>query len=186
MQKKFSNLYFFLSFVPALGYWILESYYSLTVALVGGVLLGISEIIIERFFSGKVHSISKLNLGLVVFLGLISLWAQEGIWFKLQPTFTGIILFFFLGYQKLQKKSFMVEMMKDFNQSLLLPNELYQKLEWHLALFVLTFGIFMAYIAFSQSTDVWIFWKTIGFYLAFFVFIIVEFVFLRMKLRTKR
>ncbi len=170
MQKKSSNFYFFLSFIPALGYWFLESYYSLTVALVGGVILGVSEIIIEKIFSGKVHSISRLNLGLVVFLGIISLWAQEGIWFKLQPTFTGIILFLFLGYQRLQKKSFMVEMMKDFNQKLPLPPDHYLMLEWHLALFVLIFGMFMAYIAVTQSSDVWIFWKTIGFYLAFFIF----------------
>ena len=80
--------YFLMSFIPAVAYWILESNFSLEIALIGGIILGVLEMIVEKKFSGHVHTLSKVNLSLIVVLGVISLIAKEGVWFKLQPTFT--------------------------------------------------------------------------------------------------
>jgi intracellular septation protein len=179
MKKNASMPFFLLSFIPAVGYWLLETYFSLEVALTGGIALGLIEIITEKIYSGRVHTLSKLNISLIFFLGGISLLAREGIWFKLQPTITGISLFIFLLVQKWKGKSFMVEMLEDFNQKPPLPLPVYKILEWHLALFLLAFAIFMGVIAFYEKTSVWLFWKTGGFYLAFFVFMIFELFFLR-------
>jgi intracellular septation protein len=178
--------YFLLSFVPATGYWILETYFSLSVALVGGIILALLEMTIEKIFTKKLHTISKLNLFLILFLGGISLWAQEGIWFKLQPTFTGFSLFGFMCFFKLKKKSLMADMMKEINTELPFPEEVYLKLEWHLSLFLLFFALFMCYVAFNESTSTWIFWKTGGFYFAFFIFLIGEFFYMRKSVLRSR
>ncbi len=181
-QKK---PYFFLSFIPAVGYWILETYYSLTIALIGGLLLALVEIVAEKIFTKKIHTISKLNFFLILVLGGISLWAQEGVWFKLQPTFTGYIMFVFLSFYRLKKKSIMMEMIHEMNLKKVLPDQVYAKLEWHMAVFLSLYSTFMIYISLFQETNTWIFWKTGGFYLTFFVFMMVEFLFLRVSIKGR-
>lgn len=182
-MKNAPKPYFLLSFLPALAYWYLETYYSLEVALVGGILLGGIEILLEKKFSGHVHTLSKLNIALIVFLGGISLLAKEGIFFKLQPTFTGVSIALYLVYKKLRNESLMLEMMKDLNQRPPMPEAFYKTLEWHLGLFLLTFAAFMVWVAMRESTATWLFWKTAGFYIAFGGFMVIEVFYIRFIFR---
>jgi intracellular septation protein len=179
--------YFLMSFIPAVAYWILESNFSLEVALVGGIVLGVIEMIVEKKFSGHVHTLSKVNLTLIVVLGLISLIAKEGVWFKLQPTFTGFGIASFLVYKKFKGQSLMVEMMKDMGQEKLpMPPETYKLLEWHLCLFLIAFAVFMGRVALYESTATWLFWKTGGFYVAFGGFMVLEMLYLRFCMKRMK
>ena len=178
--------YFLLSFLPALAYWYLETYHTLEVALIGGILLGVIEIALEKKFSGHVHTLSKLNIALVVVLGGISYIAKEGVFFKLQPTFTGIAIASYLVYKKIRNQSLMVEMLQDMKQKLPMPEVVYKTLEWHMCLFLIGFAIFMAWVALKETTATWLFWKTGGFYIAFGGFMLVEMIYLRFALRRFR
>jgi len=178
-----SRPYFLLSFLPALAYWVLETYTSLEIALVGGGILGLVEMLLEKKISGHIHTLSKLNFGLIVILGGISLLEQEGLFFKLQPTFTGMAIAGFLVYKKIRNQSLMVEMLKDMKQKIPLKEEVYKKMEWHMCLFLVLFSAFMAYVAVVNDTATWLFWKTIGFYIAFGAFMLVEMVYLRFLMK---
>ena len=184
--KKGKAPYFLLSFIPAVAYWLLETYTTLEIALIGGIVLGIIEMILEKYFTGYVHTLSKVNISLIVILGVISLLAKEGVWFRLQPTFTGVGVAGFLIYKKLQGHSLMLDMIKDMGQIPPLPEATYKLMEWHLTLFLLGFAAFMAKIAIYESTGTWIFWKTGGFYIAFGGFMAVEMIYLRFVLRRKK
>jgi len=166
--------YFLLSFIPAIAYWYLETYYSLEIALAGGSILAIIEMLLEKKFTGHVHTLSKLNLVLILVLGGISLIAKEGIFFKLQPSFTGMALSSFLIFKKIKNQSLMLEMLREMNQKIPLPEGLYKKMEWHLCLFLILFALLMAWIAIYKTTATWLFWKTAGFYMAFGGFILLE------------
>lgn len=185
-MKNAQRPYFLLSFIPALAYWYLETYYTLEIALTGGILLGAVEMLLEKKFTGHVHTLSKLNVALIVILGGISLVAKEGIYFKLQPTFTGIALSAFLIYKKLKKESLMVEMLQDMKQKPPLPETFYKTMEWHLCLFLLGFAAFMAWIAITKPTSTWLFWKTGGFYIVFIAFMIIEVFYLQWIIRRVR
>lgn len=178
--------YFLLSFLPAIAYWLLETYFTLEVALIGGILLGVIEMALEKYFTGHVHTLSKVNLSLIVILGGISLLAKEGVWFRLQPTFTGVGVASFLIYKKIQGHSLMLDMLKDMGQIPPLPEETYKTMEWHMTLFLLAFAAFMAKVAIYDSTPTWVFWKTGGFYIAFGGFLVVEMIYLRFSLRRKK
>lgn len=178
--------YFLLSFLPAVAYWYLETYYTLEVALVGGILLGIIEMLLEKKFTGHVHTLSKLNIALVVILGAVSLVAREGVWFKLQPTFTGLSLASYLVFKKIKKQSLMVEMLNDMKQKPPLPDEIYKIMEWHMCLFLIGFAGFMAWVAVKETTATWLFWKTGGFYIAFGGFMILEMIFIRVFVKGFR
>lgn len=183
MTKNAQKPYFLLSFLPALAYWYLETYYTLEVALIGGILLGGVEMLLEKKFTGHVHTLSKLNIGLIVILGGISLLAKEGLFFKLQPTFTGISLAAFLLYKKVRKQSLMIEMIADMKQRPPLPAEFYKVMEWHICLFLISFAAFMAWVAVTQPTSTWLFWKTAGFYIVFAAFMLLEVIYLRLLIR---
>lgn len=175
--------YFLLSFLPALAYWYLETYYTLEIALVGGILLGIIEMILEKKFTGHIHTLSKLNVALIVVLGGISLLAKEGIFFKLQPTFTGLALASYLLFKKIKNQSLMLDMLNDLKQKPPLPQEVYKTMEGHLCLFLIVFAGFMAWVAVKAETSTWLFWKTGGFYIAFGAFMILEFIYIQYSVR---
>jgi thioredoxin-related protein len=69
----------------------LEETQPLHIALSVGIGLAVLEVVVEKLYTGKVHTISRLNFGIIFLLGLLALFAREGVWFKLQPTMTGYI-----------------------------------------------------------------------------------------------
>lgn len=170
MNKNF----FLLSFLPALAYWYLEEHYSLQIAVIGGVLLAVIEVLLEYIFVKHIHSLSKLNFFLLVILAPISLIGEDGLWFKLQPMFTGLMLYSYLFYLGIKGESLMWSMSSEMNMKVKLPKKLLLILERHMAFFLLLYGLFMGYLAKYQTTSTWAFFKTIGFYLAFFAFMILE------------
>tara|TARA_B100001971_G_scaffold215192_1_gene259899 strand:- start:153102 stop:153662 length:561 start_codon:yes stop_codon:yes gene_type:complete len=180
MDKQ--NKFFIISFLPALAYWYLEANYDLKIALIGGVGLAILEISFEKFFLKHVHKISLFNFYLIVFLGLIAFIGNDGIWYKLQPFFTGLAMSGFLFYKKIKNTSFMQEMMTEFGNEPVLSDEAMKKMEFHMAIFLLVYGCFMAAVAITMTTDQWIFFKTIGFYIASAVFFLIEMVIIRKEI----
>ena len=177
--------FYWLSFIPALAYWWLEENTDLQTALLGGLGLAVLEIIVEKYFSGKIHTLSKLNFGLIIVLGGLSLLASEGVWFKLQPTFTGVILGSWLAWNLFHGKSFLEEAMKDMGRPWPLPHETLLSFERDMCLFMFSYGLFMSYWAIYGTTSQWAFWKTGGQYLAFGVFMAVEFFLLRLKIKRQ-
>jgi len=186
MTSNGSKPYFLLSFIPAVAYWYLETYYTLEVALIGGIVLGLLEMVVEKKFTGHVHTLSKVNISLIVVLGAISLFAKEGVWFKLQPTFTGVSVAGFLLFKKFKGHSLMLDMIKDMGQKQPLPDEVYRTLETHMCIFLLAFAGFMARVAIVKSTADWLFWKTAGFYMAFGGFMVIEMIFMQWYLRRNK
>jgi intracellular septation protein len=178
-----SRPYFLLSFIPALAYWLLETYSTLVIALAGGMLLGVIEMILEKRFTGHVHTLSKINLFLIVSLGGISLMASEGLWFKLQPVFSGLAICGILVFKRLQGQSLVLGLIKDMGQAPPLPEKFYLSLELHMAFFLFVFSLFMSKVAIYDDTSVWLFWKTGGFYMAFGIFLVSELIYLRWQVR---
>lgn len=176
-----SKQLFWLSFLPAIAYWLLEEYTTLEIALMGGMGLALIECAIEKYFSGHLHTMTKLNLVLILGLGGVSYFARDGVWFKLQPFFTGYAMGGFLLWKKFKKESLMVEMFRDWGKTPPLPLEVYKTMELHLALFFVCYSTWMGYAAIKLSTDQWLFWKTGGFYAAFGVFIVGDMFLMRLS-----
>ncbi len=182
-MRNFSGKQFFLiSFLPAIAYWYLEARYPLKVALAGGFILALLEIILEKIFTKHVHALSKFNFFLIIFLGAISFGEEDGMWFKLQPCFTGLGIGGYLLARLYKGKSLMNEMMASMGKEF--PFEgVMEKIEVHMGIFFISYGLFMAGIAHLGSTGSWLFFKTAGFYLATFLFLGVEFIYMRFLIR---
>lgn len=183
-QVKKQNRFFLISFIPALAYWYLEANFSLQVALTGGVSLAFLELLLERILFQHIHTISKINFMLIVILGGIAFWGGDGIWFKLQPFFTGMGLGSILFIQNFRGKSIMWKTVCEF-QDRPPPYALIETMEKHIAIFTIIYGIFMGALAIWRSTEEWVFFKTAGFYIAFLLFATGEVLFLRKKINQK-
>lgn len=179
-QKQF----FLISFLPAIAYWYLEENYSLKIALIGGLALAILEITLEKIFTKKIHSISLFNFYLILGLGGIALIGDDGIWFKLQPFFTGLFMGGYLIYKRFRGESLMLETMQSMEQKI--PNpKMISLLERDLGFFMLIYGCFMAFVAFNFTTGQWTFYKTIGFYIASIIFFLLELFSMRFRLTNE-
>ena len=125
----------------------------------------------------------KLNFYLILILGGIAFIANEGIWFKLQPAFTGVIMGSYMLMRLKRNDSLMIQMMKEMNNQNI-PEKMILFLERNLSLFMLIYGLFMAFVAFKLSTDQWLFFKTGGFYILTGVFFVTQLVYLKLKRRN--
>ena len=177
------NKFFLISFLPAIAYWYLEENYPIKIAVIGGLALSVLEISFEKLFLKHIHKISWANFFLILLLGGLSLLGDEGKWFKLQPAITGLIIGFGLIILRLRKRSFFAQIMKEMNPDQSPPEWLISSLELHTGIFFGIYGSWMFYVVFNLSTDQWLFFKTLGFYIAFGVFFVIEFGFLRFKLK---
>lgn len=184
MDKQ--NKFFFISFIPALAYWYLEANYDLKIALIGGVALAIIEISVEKLLFKKVHKIALLNFYLILILGGIAYLGEDGVWYRLQPFFTGVMMSGFLFYQKIRNRSFMLETLKEMGNPPPIPDFIMMRMEFHMAMFLLLYGVFMGVIAIWGNSDQWIFFKTAGFYIATFIFLGFEMFLMRKDLKKMR
>lgn len=174
------NFFFILSFIPALAYWLIEIFYSEQQALMAGVILAVLEVSLEKIFTKKVHSLSILNGSLMFILGGMGYFFKEGILFKLQPTFTGVIFFIALFFKTKRGESFFLEILEEMGRNV--PPLFVKETEKNLGFFMLIYGLLMAFIAFYFSTGIWLFFKTGGFYIASFLFILGNTFYLRKRL----
>lgn len=177
---------FLLSFLPAIAYWYLEANYPLHIALVGGMGLAVLELLLEWVFTKHLHTLSKFNFFLLIFLGALSLLGDEGIWFKLQPAFSGLGMAAFLLFRQWKGEGLLVEMSQMMDENKRAPKELMILLEKHMTIFLGLYGLWMGIVAIYFSSDYWIFFKTAGFYLIFAVFFIFELIYMRIKVRELR
>ncbi len=181
-QVKLGRSFFLVSFLPAILYWYLEAHYPVRTALIGGLTLSVIELSIEYFWTKEIHALSKFNFILIAVLGGLSLSANEGVWFKLQPFFTGIFMSCFMFYQLKKGEGLFLPLLEQMGKPLP-PKFLLRSMEFHVAIFLMVYGIFMGILALSTSTSVWLFFKTAGFYLFFIIFGVGEFLYLKQRVK---
>lgn len=189
MNKLSQNNFFLISFLPAIAYWYLEENYPIKIAITGGLILAILEITFEYFYTKHIHTLSKFNFYLILFLGGVSLLGEDGVWFKLQPAFTGMGISSFMIFRLLKGKGLLLEMTESFSKNKNDPNNranvpdfIFQQMEKHIIFLFGGYGLFMIFVALRLSTDQWLFFKTIGFYIVFGIFIFIEIFWMRRKI----
>lgn len=178
--SKKNNHFFLISFLPAILYWYLETKYPVKIALIGGILLSIVEILFEKIYIGHVHQLSKFNFFLVVFLGGFSLMEENGIWFKLQPSLSLWAVAVYMIVKLKKGSGFFKEMMLEMKPDQVLPPDIVlYSMERNLTILFVLYGGFMAALAIWASTSLWVFFKTAGFFIVFPIFMIFQFLYNR-------
>ena len=104
--------------LPLIVYTVVEEVYGTYWGLIAGLILGIVEIVVEKVLYQRVSTVTWIVNALVIGLGCVSLYMNDGIWFKLQPAFAEFIMVVILWGSLVLKKPFLREMAVEQNPNI--------------------------------------------------------------------
>jgi len=186
--------------LPVVAFTVIEEYYGILYGLIAGMIFGAGEICYEWVKQKRVELITWIGNGLILFLGAFSLFTQEGIWFKLQPALIEAGMALFLAGTLAFRKPFLLMLMQKQRGAgaALVPNlppeissrvepifkQALSSLTMRIAVFFTIHAVLATWAALYASTRIWALLKGVGFTVSMILYIVVESLVLRYKVRT--
>ncbi len=149
--------------LPLIVYTVVEEVYGTYWGLVAGLVLGVVEIVVEKVLYKKISTVTWVVNALVIGLGCVSLYMNDGIWFKLQPAFAEFIMVVILWGSLALKRPFLREMAAKQNPDI--PDhmlEFFSNITFRLGIFFLIHSALAIWAAFEWSTVNWALLKGVG------------------------
>ena len=184
--KKQAMALFFGGLLPIIAYTIIEVKYGIMAGLIAGLVFGGGEVIFELVKYRKVSTMTWVGNGLLFVMGGISLFTQDGLWFKLQPAIFEFGFFIFLCGSFFVKKPFLKLMIEKQNPDA--PQFLKDAMggmTFRLGLFFLAHAVIATYAAYNWSTESWAILKGVGLTVSMIVYMLLEVVVMRFTLKPK-
>lgn len=170
--------------LPVIAFTVIEEKFGIIWGVIAGMVFSVGEMAWEW---AKDRRISSVTLGvslLILVLGGISLWANDGIWFKLQPALSEAAFCFLLLGSLLFGKPFLVAAME--KQGAVLPPAVRAAvpgLTLRMALFFGFHAILATWAALHWSTAAWALLKGVGFTGSFLLYMGMEILWIRRIVR---
>lgn len=172
--------------LPVIAFTVIEEYYGTMAGLIAGLVFGVGEVAYEYFRYKKVSKITWIGNGLLLGLGALSLISSDGIWFKLQPAIFEALFAIAIWISLLIGKNLFVVMAEQ--QGTVLPEILRAKmggLAFRVGVFFAGHAILAVWAAYTWSTTAWALLKGVGVTVSFIVYLVVEMVFIRLRMQKK-
>lgn len=172
--------------LPVVLFTVVEEYYGPVWGVVAAMIFGVAELVYEKFWLGKIEQITLWSNGLVLGLGAVSIFAGEGIWFKMQPTILEIGLAAFLAGFEFRGKSFFAMMAE--KQGRPFPPQIrtaFKGITYRLCVFLLLHAALSAWAAVHWTTAQWAMLKGLGFTLSLLVYMAAEMLLLQRRFRPR-
>ena len=181
--------------LPLLVFTLIEEYFGTLWGLIAGMVFGLGEMAWEYVKQRRVEALTWGSNSLLLGLGGVSLLTQDGIWFKLQPSILEVALTAFLWGSVVLKKPLLFSLMIKQSAQMhgaapLWPEAFRLKLERAFYGLTVRLGLFFfihaglaLWVALYGSTSAWMLLKGVGLTLSLMVYMVVEMLFLRYRLR---
>lgn len=172
--------------LPIAAFTILEELYGPVYGLAAAMVFGIGELLYEKIKLKKISSITWIANGLIIALGLVSIFTQEGIWFKLQPAIMEFATTAILWGTQYMKKPLLVELSKKQNPNL--PDlflDFLRSVNFRLGLFFLAHALLATWAAYTWSTQAWAWLKGLGVVISMVLYMILEVLVFRWRLKRR-
>lgn len=183
-QRKAFLQVVFGGLLPILAFTAIEEWYGIFWGLIVGMVFCVGEMGWEWLKHKKVSAITWSTAALILVLGGLSLWAQEGIWFKLQPALLEAAFCVLLIGSVLAGRPFLTMAMEKSGQPV--PpflKDILPRLTLRLGLFFGLHSALAVWAALSWSTSAWAFLKGAGFTVSFVLYMVIELYFMRRRIR---
>lgn len=179
--------------LPLVIYTVVEAQFGILWGLIAGMVIGVGEIIVEWWKNGRVEGVTWFGNGLILVLGGVSLFTQEGVWFRLQPAILEFAMAALLLGSSAVGKPFLLMMAKKQGALANIPPQMLPTFEGamngfniRIAIFFLAHALLATWAALYWSTAAWIILKGVGFTVSFIVYALIEALFLRRRLRKSK
>lgn len=176
--------------LPVAAFTVAEMYYGIFWGLIVGMAFGTGEIIYEWVRHRKVDAITWIGNGLILVLGGLSLLAQDGLWFKMQPAILEVAMAIFLLGSYLLNKPFLILIADKQNLFQKMPSVVqpfmraqFTAFTFRLSLFFFFHAGLATWAALEWSTKNWALLKGVGFTTSMVVYMFVEVLLIRWRLR---
>ena len=174
--------------IPLVAYTVIEDRYGVVWGLVAGMVFGVGEIIWELITQKRVDPMTWGGNGLLLILGGVSLFTEEGIWFKLQPSLMEAAMALVLIATNILGRPLLLGIMakqglKPEKGSLVYGH--LSGMNFRMGLFFGFHAVLAAWAAFHWSTAAWAILKGVGFTLSMVVYMVVETLVLRYRIASK-
>lgn len=183
-QKKQMLSLFFGGLLPIIAFTVIEEKYGIVYGLIAGLFFGGAEIIYELVRYKKVSQMTLISNGLILIMGSVSLFLNDGIWFKLQPAIFEFGFFVFLFVTWIIKKPFLKSIIEKQNPEV--PEFFKNKLSGitlRLSLFFLIQSAVATYAAFYWTTEAWALLKGIGLFVSMAIYMAIEMFWIKLSLK---
>lgn len=161
--------------LPLVVYTIVEEVYGTYWGLIAGLILGVLEIVFEKIVYKKINTVTWIVNAMIISLGGMSLYMNDGIWFKLQPAFAELTMVIILWGSILFKKPFLKEMaakqMPNIPEPML---EFFEQITFRLGLFFLVHSGLAIWAALEWSTINWALLKGVGLTISIVIYLVIE------------
>lgn len=168
--------------LPIAAFAIVEQLYGTMGGVIAGLVFGGGEMGWELWRLGRVQGITLLSNSLVLVLGLLSLWEDNGVFFKMQPAiFLLVFAAVFLGSAVLGKH-FMVEAAKKQNPGL--PPDLLERFRGvtvRVGFLFVALAALSAWSALHWTTAAWAALKGIGLPIMLGAYLVLEVLVIRLS-----
>lgn len=176
-----------IALIPLIVFWVVESYASLTTALLAAMVFGIGESGYAYWRHGRVDRLTLASTVLVLVTGALGLIWNNGLLFKLKPAMIEIALAGGLFVSVWVGKPAMIVMVQQQLKRQLPPERLayFRGVTWRMALLFVLHAALTAYAALELSTGSWIFVKGVGSLVMMGITLFGEMVYIRLVLRIR-
>lgn len=186
MQRDQMKSLFFGGLLPIVAFTVIEEWKGPVWGTIVALIFGAGEIIYEWRRDGKVSAITWTSNAFIFVLGIVSIYTQEGLWFKLQPAFLVLIMALWLIVSSLRKTPLLVALAEKQNPNI--PAEMkdfFGKINMRLGFFFLAMTALSVHAAFYWTTAEWAFLKGLGVPILMGVYMVIEIVIFRLRMKPR-
>ena len=182
--KSFRS-FFFGGLLPVIAFTLIEDHYGTWWGLIAGLAFGAGEIIFELYKYRKVEKLTLIGNGLLIFMGAISLYTNDGIWFKLQPAIFEAFFALALWIGLIFKKNILLILAKSQGQEYPpMMQPFMNGMCFRLGLFFAAQAALATWAALYWSTEAWALLKGVGVTLSLIIYMIIEVIGIRIRLSS--
>lgn len=177
-------MFFWGGLLPIIAFTVIEEWYGPVWGTIAGLIFGAGEIIYEYRTQGKVSQVTLASNTMIFILGFISIWTQEGFWFKMQPALLTLAFAIWVIITSIQKKPLLLILSEKQNPNLSEHLKVFfASLNFRLGFFMLFIAAISAWAALKWTTESWALFKGIGTPILLAAYLLIEILFFRKRLK---
>jgi len=182
MKNQQMKTLFFGSLLPVIAFAVIESWKGPVWGTVAGLVFGAGEVFFEWRSQGQVSRLTMISNAFIFVLGIITIYTEEGVWFKLQPAILIFVMALALIISSFRGTPVLISLAKKQNPNFPAALEVFfRRLNLRLGLFFLALTALSVEAAFHWSTASWALLKTVGAPVLMGVYLLVEILLFRFR-----
>lgn len=179
-RRRAFATFLFGGLLPVIAFTVIEERYGLVWGVVAGMAFSVGEMLWELMRHRRVSALTWGGGLMILLLGGISLWASEGLWFKLQPALLeGVFCAALVFSVAWRRPLFALLLEKQGKQAPPFLAARLPGLTLRVGIFFGAHALLAAWAALYWSTTAWAWLKGLGFTLSFLLYMGAELLWLR-------